>query len=119
MSEIESFIKERLGSMNTGFLSVQISGPDAVSILESIYEKGRADSEREIRDAIEKEQEDTIITKAEAMKLLHKSENCLWKWNRRGYLKAIKQGGSIMYRLSDVMAIVKGESALCPKIKIH
>jgi len=107
--KIESFLKEQLGNMNTGSLSVQISGTDAVSILESIYEKGRADSEREIRSSLEREQSDTIITKAEAMKLLHKSENCLWKWNKSGLLTAIKQGGSVMYRLSDVMAIVRGK----------
>ena len=119
MNDIESFFKERISTITPGFVSVQISGPEAVSILESIYEKGRADSEKEIRTAIEKEQKETIISKAEAMKLLQKSENCLWKWNRRGFLKAIKQGGTVKYRLSDVMAIVKGESALCPRIKMR
>lgn len=49
---------------------------------------------------------DKMITKQDAMRLLGKSANTLWKWAERGYLKPIKVGRSVMYKLSDIHTIL-------------
>ena len=107
-NEIENIIQNRLLQLGNSGISVQIAGPEAVSILEAIYQRGREDSEREIRAAIAKQETEEFITKAEAMKLLRKSENTLWKWNRSGFLPYTKRGGSIYYRRELVFSILTG-----------
>lgn len=106
--EIQNIIQNRILQLGNPGISVQIAGPEAVSILEAIYQKGRDDSEREIRAAIAKQEAEEFITKAEAMELLGKSENTLWKWNRKGYLTWVKRGGTIMYARSSVLEILNG-----------
>jgi len=85
-----------------------LTGEEAFALCRKFYEQGAADKEAEIRSRIEQKEAEEYITKAEAMRLLHKSENCLWKWDKKGYLKAVKQGGSVMYRKSDVMKVLDG-----------
>ena len=108
--EIQNLIQNRLLQLGSSGISVQIAGPEAVSILEAIYEKGREDSEREIRAAISKQESEEYITKAEAMELLGKSENTLWKWNKKGYLTWVKRGGTIMYSRARVFEIMTGRA---------
>lgn len=106
--EIQNIFQNRLLQLGSSGISVQIAGPEAVSILEAIYQKGRDDSEREIRAEIAKQEAEEYITKAEAMELLGKSENTLWKWNRSGFLPYTKRGGSIFYRRDLVVSILSG-----------
>lgn len=107
--EIQNIFQNRLLQLGSSGISVQIAGPEAVSILEAIYQKGRDDSEREIRAEIAKHEAEEFITKAEAMELLGKSENTLWKWNKKGYLKWVKRGGTIMYSRLSVLEILNGK----------
>ena len=98
-----------LQNFDTTNFSVQmLTGEEAFALCRKFYEQGAADKEKEILERNARKESEEYITKAEAMKLLHRSENCLWKWNRKGYLTAIKQGGSVMYRKSDVMAVLEG-----------
>ena len=108
-NELENIIQNRLLQLGSSGISVQIAGDEAVSILEAIYQKGRDDSERDLRASIARQQAEEFITKAEAMKLLGKSENTLWKWNRKGYLTWVKRGGTIMYSRASVQEILSGK----------
>ena len=107
--EYKNIIQDRLLRVGSSGISVQIAGPEAVSILEAIYQRGRDDSEREIRAAIAKQEAEEYITKAEAMQLLGKSETTLWKWDKKGYLTCVKHGGTVMYKRSDVFEILNGQ----------
>ena len=107
--EYKNIIQDRLLRVGSSGISVQIAGPDAVSILEAIYQRGRDDSEREIREAIAKQEAEKFISKAEVMQLLGKSETTLWKWNREGYLPCVKNGGTVMYKRSVVNEILNGK----------
>ena len=106
--EINRMIQERILQVGASGFSVHIDGTDAVSIMEAIYEKGRKDSEREIRESIAKRESEEFLTKAETMALLNKSENTLWKWNKKGYLRWVKHGGTIVYKKESVLAILNG-----------
>ena len=108
--EIHNLIENQLFQLGKPGISFQIDGPEAVSILEAIYQKGRDDSERELRASIVQQQAEEFISKAEAMKLLGKSETTLWKYNRVGLLKYAKRGGRIWYRKQDVLDILYGKN---------
>ena len=107
--DIQNIIQNRILQLGNSGISVQIAGPEAVSILEAIYQKGRDDSEREIRAAIAKQETEEFITKTEAKELLGKSDNTLWKWNKTGFLEYCKRGGTIMYRRDSVLEVLNGK----------
>lgn len=117
--EINQMIQERILQIGASGVSVHIDGTDAVSIMEAIYEKGRKDSEREIRESIAKRESEEFLTKAETMALLNKSENTLWKWNKKGYLRWVKHGGTIVYKKSSVLAIMNGTLDVDSKTNCH
>ena len=50
-----------------------------------------------------------FLTVDEAVSRLGVSRSTLWRWDKEGYLKKIKRGKKITYRLSDVERIINGE----------
>ena len=50
-----------------------------------------------------------FLTVDEAASRLGVSRSTLWRWDKDGYLKKIKKGKKITYRLSDVERIINGE----------
>ena len=52
---------------------------------------------------------ETFLTVDEAASRLGVSRTTLWRWDKEGYLKKIKRGKKITYRLSDVERIINGE----------
>ena len=54
-------------------------------------------------------EEKRFITRKEAARLLHVNYTTLWRWNKQGYLRSRKIGGRhVMYKYSDVMALLNG-----------
>ena len=50
-----------------------------------------------------------FITRKETARLLHVNYTTLWRWNKQGYLRSRKVGGRhVMYKYSDVMALLNG-----------
>lgn len=50
-----------------------------------------------------------FITRKETARLLHVNYTTLWRWNKKGYLRSKKIGGRhVLYKLSDVMALLNG-----------
>ena len=52
---------------------------------------------------------ETFLSIDEAASRLGVSPSTLWRWDQEGYLKKIKRGKKITYRLSDVERIINGE----------
>lgn len=52
---------------------------------------------------------DSLISKAKACEILDRCDSTLSKWAKRGILTPIRRGGSLYYRLDDVMKIYRGE----------
>ena len=63
-------------------------------IAEDIHEN--YETERAARDG------QTLIPKAEVLKLLGVNSTTLWRWDKEGYLKVVKQGRKAKYRKSDI-----------------
>lgn len=55
------------------------------------------------------DEEDQLITKAEACHFLDRCDSTLSKWAQRGILVPIRRGGQLYYRKSDVLKMYKGE----------
>ena len=53
-------------------------------------------------------QPEEYVTREKAMELLGKTGTTLWRWDKEGYLKAVRIGGRLRYRLSDIIEIKEG-----------
>lgn len=62
----------------------------------------------EIRRAEKAQEEERYLTIQEVSDLLKVNRSTLWKWNKSGYLTAIKTGSKPRYKLSDVKKIMEG-----------
>ena len=60
----------------------------------------------EIHDTYEEERAakdgETLIPRNEVLQLLGVNSTTLWRWNKEGYLKAVKQGAKTKYRKRDI-----------------
>lgn len=52
-------------------------------------------------------EEEKLISSSETKEKLKVSTTTLWRWDNNGYLKPVKVGGLIRYRLSDVNALIE------------
>ncbi len=52
------------------------------------------------------ENDEKLLSREEVMSMCGVCLATLWHWNRKGYLKAIKVGNKVRYRLSDVKRIL-------------
>ena len=48
-----------------------------------------------------------LLTRDEAAELLHVNLATLWRWNKEGYLPAVKVGSKTMYRKDDLAKILR------------
>ena len=56
----------------------------------------------------EEERADRRITRAAARSRLHVDDTTLWRWDKSGYLPAIRIGRAVYYRESDIKKIEEG-----------
>ena len=108
--DIKKELLSKIDKISNCAITIQIPAKEVVSILEAVYRKGQEDSERKLLAKIAEKEAEEYITKEEAMALLGKSDNTLWKWNKKGYLTWIKRGGTIMYSRVDVQRILTGKT---------
>lgn len=52
--------------------------------------------------------EETYITAFQASKRLGVDRTTLWRWDKENYLKAVKIGSKVRYKLSDIEKILEG-----------
>ena len=53
--------------------------------------------------------EETYLTVFQASKRLGVDRSTLWRWDKENYLKTIKIGSKVRYRLSDIEKILEGQ----------
>ncbi|MDR3059960.1 MAG: helix-turn-helix domain-containing protein [Prevotella sp.] len=51
------------------------------------------------------------LTREEVKQICGVCDATLWHWNKKNYLKTIKVGSKVRYRMSDVKRILEGNSA--------
>lgn len=52
--------------------------------------------------------EETYITALQASKRLGVDRSTLWRWDKENYLKTVKIGSKVRYKLSDIEKILEG-----------
>lgn len=101
---------ENVLNKDTGHSLVLMTSESFQEALEDVFVRAKQAAIAEIDARTRASQdEDRVITKQEAMQTLGKSSNTLWKWARRGYLKPVKLGGRVMYKVSDLQKITEME----------
>lgn len=55
-----------------------------------------------------KEHTEVYLTVAEVTERLGVDRSSLWRWDRNGYLKKVRVGGKVRYKLSDVQKLMEG-----------
>lgn len=54
----------------------------------------------------------TLLNREAVANRLKVSMSTLWRWNKSGYLRAIKYGRAVWYRLDDIEAFESGEKTI-------
>lgn len=52
------------------------------------------------------DEKEKLVSKREAMKQFGVCETTLYLWDKKGYLKAVKVGNRVMYRMDDINRII-------------
>lgn len=66
-----------------------------------------------VEDALKKQSArsaSTLLTREATAKRLGVDVSTLWRWDRSGYLKPVRIGRAVRYRLSDIEARERGET---------
>ena len=124
-NEISSIAINEINSISISFLSftvsimtdlMQIISNGAANIkLEITGEDLRVFSDKLIDRAINEvalafraADEERLLSREEVKDMCGVCDATLWHWNKRNYLKAVKVGSKVRYRLSDVKRILGG-----------
>lgn len=80
----------------------EVNGEDLLVFSNDLINRAK----NELSIEIAKARKERYLTKAEVMEMCDVCDATLWHWNRKGYLKSIKIGNKVRYRLSDIQNIL-------------
>lgn len=60
-------------------------------------------------ERLESKKKVVMLNREAVARRLHISMSTLWRWDRSGYLKAVRYGRAVWYRLTDIEALERGE----------
>lgn len=66
----------------------------------------------EVAAAVKAAEEEKLLTREEVKEMCNVCDTTLWLWNKRNYLKVVKVGNKVRYRLTDVKRIL-GKTGKC------
>lgn len=66
----------------------------------------------EVAAAVKAAEEEKLLTREEVKEMCNVCDITLWLWNKRNYLKVVKVGNKVRYRLTDVKRIM-GKTGKC------
>lgn len=84
-------------------IALTINANDLRNVVTDIVRDERERVEKEVNERNEK----ATISRKEAAKMLDVALGTLWRWDKEGYLKSIKVGYKVMYRKSDIEAMLR------------
>ena len=93
---INSFLSD-FGCEN---VQIVLSAPDLEKAIRNVLSDFLAQQEGQ--------KEDPLVPRNVVNKRLHVDNSTLWRWDRTGYLKAVRIGRSVYYKESDVRRLEGG-----------
>lgn len=84
-------------------IKLEVTGSDLLEFSNDLINRAKNELSTEIAEA-RKEQ---YLTREEVKEICGVCNATLWHWNKKGYLKTIKIGSKVRYRMSDVRKILE------------
>lgn len=102
-------IQELVNNGNNIMVSVTLN--DLKEFAEVIIET----TKRELEEAVISDKAETYPSSIQVCEILNVSAPTLWRWQKRGYLVPVFVGGKRRYKMSEVKAMLNGESVTTKK----
>lgn len=98
-------MKDLLSILQSGQanIKVEMDGDDLLEFSNDLINRAKTELSVEIAEA----GKERYLTKPEAKQMCgNVCDATLWHWNKKGYLKPVKIGNKVRYRLSDIRRIL-------------
>lgn len=98
-------MKDLLSILQSGQanIKVEMDGEDLLEFSNDLINRAKSELAAEVAEAAE----ERYLTKAQAKEMCgNVCDATLWHWGRKGYLKPVKIGNKVRYRLSDIRRIL-------------
>ena len=85
-----------------GNIRLEITGEDLLMFSNQLISRAK----HELSTAIAEARKERYLTKEEVKQMCDVCDTTLWHWSKKNYLKPIKVGNKVKYRLSDIQKIL-------------
>lgn len=97
MKNILSIIQDEKAS-----IKLEVTGEDLLNFSNDLINRAKNELSTEIAEA----RKEKYLTKQEVKEICGVCDATLWHWNKKNYLKTIKIGNKVRYRMSDIRKIL-------------
>ena len=87
-------------------IKLEMSGEDLLVFSNDLINRAKSELSVEIAEA----RKERYLTRQEVKEICGVCDATLWHWNKKNYLKTIKIGSKVRYKMSDVRQILEGGS---------
>ena len=101
MKNILSIIQDEKAS-----IKLEVSSEDLLEFSNDLINRAKNELSAEITEA----RKERYLTKNEVKQICGVCDATLWHWNRKSYLKTVKIGNKVRYRMSDIRRILEGDN---------
>ena len=85
-------------------IKLEMSGEDLLEFSNDLINRAKTELSVEIAEA----RKEKYLTREEVKQICGVCDATLWHWNRKDYLKTVKIGSKVRYRMSDIRRILEG-----------
>jgi predicted DNA-binding transcriptional regulator AlpA len=85
-------------------IRLEMSGEDLLEFSNDLINRAKSELSVEIAEA----RKERYLTREEAKEICGVCDATLWHWNKKNYLKTIKIGSKVRYKMSDIRQILEG-----------
>ena len=101
MKNLLSIIQDEKAS-----IKLEVSGEDLLEFSNDLINRAKSELSTEIAEA----RKERYLTREEVKEICGVCDATLWHWNKKNYLKAIKVGSKVRYRMSDIRRILEANT---------
>jgi len=83
-------------------IKLEMNSEDLLEFSNDLINRAKNELSVEISEA----RKEKYLTKEETKEICSVCDATLWHWNKKGYLKSIKIGNKVRYKLSDIRKIL-------------
>ena len=87
-------------------IKLEMSGEDLLEFSNDLINRAKSELSTEIAEA----RKERYLTRSEVKEICGVCDATLWHWNKKNYLKAIKVGSKVRYRMSDIRRILEANT---------